>query len=85
MWISYSAPRQFQPECGWIADRIAPAASPASRRKGREKAEDWMPLLVVNSRGSMLWSDCGELIVLIHAAGLKEGDFTKTENALVCG
>ena len=58
---------------------------PASRRKGREKAEDWMPLLVVNSRGSMLWSDCGELIVLIHAAGLKEGDFTKTENALVCG
>jgi hypothetical protein len=66
---------------GWNTNDVRPA----SRRKGREKAADWMPLLVVNSRGSMLWSDCGELIVLIHASDLAKGDFTKTENALICG
>jgi hypothetical protein len=66
---------------GWNPNDIRPA----SRRKGREKAADWMPLLVVNSRGSMLWSDCGELIILIHASDLAKVDFTKTENALICG
>lgn len=66
---------------GWAPKHIRPA----SRRKGREATADWLPLLVVQSRGSMLWSDCGELIILIHAADLATGDFTKTENALACG
>ena len=66
---------------GWNPNDIRPA----SRRKGRENVADWMPLLVVHSRGSMFWSDCGELIILIHEADLAKGDFTKTENVLICG
>ena len=44
---------------------------------GQREGDDWMNLLEVQSVGSMMWSDCGMLNIMIRRSDLGRRDFSR--------
>lgn len=63
-----------------------PGASPGDAVDyGGRKGKDWRNLLEIQSVGSMMWSDCGMLNILVREADLARRNFTNLYAAVYSG
>lgn len=64
---------------GWLFGDVSTAFTPVGEIADRmfQDGDDWINLLAIKSVGSMQWSDCGHLYLLIRREHLMAKDFSR--------